>query len=238
MINAYYEELDVPFFCLDDVKSSYLATRELISKGHKEIGIIAKMDDLQGKFRMKGFVQALSEAKLTFRPEHVLTFDTSTKPELSRSLENFLSLHRHAFTALVCYNDEVGLEVVNVCRKLGIAIPEELSIVGQDNSYIAQNANINSQRSPIRRSSWDATPPTGSSNVCKGRRTSLYTTIINRNSSKEKRSKQLSHERATDRSSLTILRDFLREYELICKHRCDDIRRASGPRHRDPHTAP
>lgn len=142
MINAYYEELDVPFFCLDDVKSSYLATRELISKGHKEIGIIAKMDDLQGKFRMKGFVQALSEAKLTFRPEHVLTFDTSTKPELSRSLENFLSLHRHEFTALVCYNDEVGLEVVNVCRKLGIAIPEELSIVGQDNSYIAQNANI------------------------------------------------------------------------------------------------
>ncbi|KWX88745.1 GntR family transcriptional regulator, partial [Paenibacillus riograndensis] len=34
MINANYEELEVPFFCLDDVQSSYLATKELISKGH------------------------------------------------------------------------------------------------------------------------------------------------------------------------------------------------------------
>ena len=34
------------------------------------------------------------------------------------------------------------MEVVHVCRKLGISIPDELSIIGQDNSYIAKNANI------------------------------------------------------------------------------------------------
>lgn len=142
MINAYYEELDVPFFSLDDVKSSYLATRELIHNGHSNIGIIAKMDDLQGKFRMKGFIQALSEAKLRFQQEHVLSFDTSSKPNLSANLEVFLNNYRDELTALVCYNDEVGLDVVNVCRKLGISIPDDLSIVGQDNSYIAKNANI------------------------------------------------------------------------------------------------
>lgn len=142
MINAYYEELDVPFFCLDDVQSSYLATRELIAKGHTQIGIIAKTDDLQGKFRMKGFIKALGEAKLRFQHEHVLSFDTETKPALSANLEAYLKQHRDEITALVCYNDEVGLEVVNVCRKIGIVIPDELSIIGQDNSYIAKNANI------------------------------------------------------------------------------------------------
>jgi len=142
MINAYYEELDVPYFCLDDVQSSYLATSELIAKGHTRIGIIAKMDDLQGKFRMKGFIKALGEARLTFQPEHVLSFDTSTKPELSTNVEKFLNEHLDEITALVCYNDEVGLEVVQVCRKLGISIPEQLSIVGQDNSYLARNAHI------------------------------------------------------------------------------------------------
>ncbi|MNJ65522.1 Arabinose metabolism transcriptional repressor [compost metagenome] len=45
-------------------------------------------------------------------------------------------------TAIVCYNDEVGLEVVNACRQLDISIPEQLSLIGQDNSYIAKNANI------------------------------------------------------------------------------------------------
>ena len=123
-------------------KSSYLATRELIAKGHTQIGIIAKMDDLQGKYRMKGFIKALGEAKLRFHPEHVLSFDTATKPDLSAQLGEFLDDNRDELTALVCYNDEVGLGSRHVCRKLGISIPDELSIIGQDNSYIAKNANI------------------------------------------------------------------------------------------------
>jgi GntR family transcriptional regulator, arabinose operon transcriptional repressor len=143
MINAYYEELDVPFFCLDDVQSSYLATNELISKGHTQIGLIAKMDDLQGKYRMKGYIKALGEAKLRFQPEHILSFNTETKLDLYANLKEFLTENQDQMTALVCYNDEVGLEVVNVCRQLGISIPDKLSIIGQDNSYIAKNATIN-----------------------------------------------------------------------------------------------
>lgn len=143
MINAYYEELDVPFFCLDDVQSSYLATNELISKGHTQIGLIAKMDDLQGKYRMKGYIKALGEAKLRFQPEHILSFNTETKLDLYANLKTFLTENKDQMTALVCYNDEVGLEVVNVCRQLGISIPDKLSIIGQDNSYMAKNATIN-----------------------------------------------------------------------------------------------
>ena len=143
MINAYYEELEVPFFCLDDVQSSYLATNELISKGHTQIGLIAKMDDLQGKYRMKGYIKALGDAKLRFQPEHILSFNTETKLDLYANLKEFLTENQDEMTALVCYNDEVGLEVVNVCRQLGISIPNKLSIIGQDNSYIAKNATIN-----------------------------------------------------------------------------------------------
>ncbi|MED1470469.1 GntR family transcriptional regulator [Bacillus salipaludis] len=142
MINAYYEELEVPFLCLDDVQSSYLATKELISKGHTQIGLISKTDDLQGKFRMKGYIKALGEAKLRFQPEQVLSYTTETKPDLSNNLKKFLIENRDVLTAMVCYNDEVGLEVANVCRQLDISVPEKLSIIGQDNSYIAKNANI------------------------------------------------------------------------------------------------
>jgi len=142
MINAFYEELEVPFFRLDDVQSSYLATRELIAKGHTQIGIIAKMDDLQGKYRMKGYIKALGEAKLRFHPEQVLSFDTDSKPDLAQHLDTFLKENRDMMTAIVCYNDEVGLEVVHVCRRLEISIPDDMSIIGQDNSYIAKNASI------------------------------------------------------------------------------------------------
>jgi GntR family transcriptional regulator of arabinose operon len=142
MINAYYDELEVPFFCLDDVQSSYLATKELISKGHKHIGLISKIDDLQGKYRMKGYIKALGEAKLRFNPEQVLSYTTETKTDLNSNLKKFLNENKDMLTAIVCYNDEVGLELANVCRQLNISIPEKLSIIGQDNSYIAKNANI------------------------------------------------------------------------------------------------
>lgn len=142
MINAYYEELEVPFLCLDDVLSSYLATKELISKGHTQIGLVSKTDDLQGKYRMKGYIKALGEAKLRFQPDQLLTYTTETKLDLHTNLKEFLNENRDALTALVCYNDEVGLEVANVCRQLEISIPDQLSIIGQDNSYIAKNANI------------------------------------------------------------------------------------------------
>ncbi|MEK3862144.1 GntR family transcriptional regulator [Paenibacillus sp. FSL H7-0716] len=142
MINAFYEEIELPFLCLDDVQSSYLATKELIAKGHSQIGLIAKMDDLQGKYRMKGYIKALEEAKLRFYPEQIFSFNTETKQTLATNLKDFLNKNRATLSAIVCYNDEVGLEVVNACRQLDISIPEELSIIGQDNSYIAQNANI------------------------------------------------------------------------------------------------
>ncbi|MGD7045803.1 GntR family transcriptional regulator [Jeotgalibacillus proteolyticus] len=142
MINAHYEELDVPFLRLDDVQSSYLATKELISKGHSNIGLISKMDDLQGKYRMKGYIKALGEAKLKFQPEHVLSFKTETKLDLYNNLKQFLTHNKDMLTAIVCYNDEVGLEVINVCNQLGITVPGQLSVIGQDNSYIAKNANI------------------------------------------------------------------------------------------------
>lgn len=142
MINAHYEELDVPYLCLDDVQSSYLATNLLINKGHTQIGLVAKMDDLQGKYRMKGYIKALGEAKLPFQPEHVLSFDTETKQDLRMNMKKFLTEYKETLTSIICYNDEVGLEVVNVCRQLDIAVPDKLSIIGQDNSYIAKNANI------------------------------------------------------------------------------------------------
>ncbi|WP_440962323.1 GntR family transcriptional regulator [Paenibacillus nitricinens] len=142
MINAFYEEIELPYLCLDDVQSSYLATKELITKGHTQIGLIAKMDDLQGKYRMKGYIKALGESKLRFYPEQIFSFNTETKQTLSTDLKDFLNKNRDMLTAIVCYNDEVGLEVVHACRQLEITIPEELSIIGQDNSYIAKNANI------------------------------------------------------------------------------------------------
>ena len=75
-IHGFYQELDCPYVVVDDVEAGYLATDYLIKLGHKNIGGIFKIDDIQGHYRFKGYQMALSQAKLDLIDLNVLWFDT------------------------------------------------------------------------------------------------------------------------------------------------------------------
>ena len=55
-------------------------------------------------------------------------------------------------TACVCYNDEVANQLVGICKGAGIRIPEDLSIVGIDNSELAGRCEIpfTSAQNPVK----------------------------------------------------------------------------------------
>ena len=136
MINAHYEELAAPYLALDDVRSGFLATSELLTQGHQEIGLITKIDDLQGKNRMKGFIQAFEQQRKTFNPDNVLTYTTETREDLVASLKQSLTRPEAKLTGLVCYNDEIALIVLELAKELGITVPGDLSVIGQDESFV------------------------------------------------------------------------------------------------------
>lgn len=135
MINAKYEELDVPAICVDDVKGGFLATELLINNGHQEILLLTKLDDLQGKYRLKGFIQACEEYKINFSNEDIFTYTTETKENVMQELVNYIQNNPDK-SGIVCYNDQVAHELCSELLKNGVEIPEELSIVGNDNSFL------------------------------------------------------------------------------------------------------
>ena len=45
----------------------------------------------------------------------------------------FRSLKDYSFTAVFACNDLMAVGVLNACKKLGIKVPDELSIIGYDN---------------------------------------------------------------------------------------------------------
>ena len=55
-------------------------------------------------------------------------------------------------TACVCYNDEVANKMVGICMDQGIRIPEDLSIIGIDDSDLSRFCEIpfTSARNPVR----------------------------------------------------------------------------------------
>lgn len=135
MINAKYEELDVPAICVNDVKGGFLATEHLINNGHQEILLLTKLDDLQGKYRLKGFIQACEKYNVTFSNEDIFSYTTETKEENLRNLVAYIQSNPNK-TGIVCYNDQVAHELCSELISRGVNIPDHLSIVGNDNSFL------------------------------------------------------------------------------------------------------
>lgn len=142
MINAYYEGLCPPSITMDDERGGYLSTEHLIQLGHKRIIGIFKTDDLQGIKRMKGYVGAHRKHGVPIEPNHMITYNTEQKFEGPKEeVRRLLTLEKRP-TAIVCYNDEMALSILNVTRELQINIPEDISMVGYDDSYLASASEV------------------------------------------------------------------------------------------------
>ncbi len=146
MINAYYDELEPLSITVDDETGGYLQTKHLIDLGHKNIIGFFKTDDLQGTKRMKGYLKALREHNIPINPQFIVTFDTSekmTKP--IEKLNLLLSQDNNQETkptGIVSYNDELAILFLNILRAKNIIVPDDISIVGYDNSFLAEASEV------------------------------------------------------------------------------------------------
>lgn len=136
MMHAGYEELDLPVISMGDTEAGRIATNHLIEKGHTTIGMITKSDDIQGKHRLKGYLSALYDAKLSFSGDSILQFDTESKSNLPQLIQSMLSKESLP-SAFVTYNDEIAVILIEELNKQDLRCPEEISIVSHDNSFIS-----------------------------------------------------------------------------------------------------
>ena len=136
MINAAYEELNLPKIVVDDQAGGYLATAYLIEKNHRNLMLITKMDDLQGKYRMQGFIRACEDHQLLFESDNIVTYTTETKDDsLARAVSTIIS---EGITGVVCYNDEIASELGQQLLSRGKKIPADVSLIGNDNSSLSE----------------------------------------------------------------------------------------------------
>lgn len=139
--NSVYPGLDMPCVSLDDRAVSKRAANLLISAGHRKIGGIFKLDDGQGHQRYAGYQEALGEAGIPMDDRRVCWFDSENLRDFAK-LESYLIDRLEDCTAVECYNDEMAYQLTNACIRRGIRIPDDLSIVGIDNSELAERAAV------------------------------------------------------------------------------------------------
>lgn len=139
--NSTYEELGLPFVALDDKKVGRKAVEYLIGAGHSRIGGIFKCDDGQGLLRYQGFLQGMKEAGLDICDRTVVWIDSESMAEMEQ-WQDYLLWRVKDCTAVVCYNDEVACKMMGICKKRGIHIPDDLSLISVDNSELAAFAEV------------------------------------------------------------------------------------------------
>ncbi|MDC3425671.1 GntR family transcriptional regulator [Aquibacillus sp. 3ASR75-11] len=143
MINAYYDELEPLSIVMDDERGGFMQTEHLIKLGHKDIIGCFKTDDLQGTKRMKGYLKAHREYQIPLNPKNIITYNTKekqTKP--INELQKLLSGNQDMPTGMVCYNDELAIKFLDVLREKSIHVPSDLSIVGYDDSFLAEVSEV------------------------------------------------------------------------------------------------
>lgn len=141
-------DLGLPYilldFYMDDVKGSdsvvsdgvfgaYQLTHHLIKQGHRDIGFVgSRLATSSIMDRYLGFHKALLQAGLPTRDEWVL----EDRGEDGRFLEEF-DLPENMPTAFVCNCDELAHQFMEMLKKKGYRIPEDISIVGFDDFRFA-----------------------------------------------------------------------------------------------------
>ena len=86
-------------------------------------------------------MEALMEKDSRVRGGQVIWTDTEEMRGMEEDGARFLKRLKGC-TACVCYNDETAYKLVRICQTAGKCVPDDLSIVGIDNSALAQFCSV------------------------------------------------------------------------------------------------
>lgn len=150
LVDAPHPEL--PAIVIDDVAGGELATRHLIELGHRRIGFVGDKPVDAFRFtssrdRTRGYERAHEKAGLELLPEYVREGTHSRHVARSIAIE-LLRLPRPP-TAIFAGSDTQALGVLEAARALGVAVPEELSVVGFDDIEAAALVGLTTVRQPL-----------------------------------------------------------------------------------------
>lgn len=107
-----------------------LALEHLLALGHRRIGFVAKADDRRFewfRWRLDAY-QALMRQQIGTVDEDLIAIGVDGADAVATLLQRAPDV-----TALFAINDERALEAIQGIKALGLQIPRDLSIIGQDN---------------------------------------------------------------------------------------------------------
>jgi LacI family repressor for deo operon, udp, cdd, tsx, nupC, and nupG len=136
------EFVDASYTCsvsIDDEQAAFDAVSHLVEQGHRRIALIAGSPLVHStRLREQGYRRALEYYAIPFREEWVKYGDYGH--EHAESLMNELMKLPEPPTGIFCMSDNMGIGCINAIHKAGLRVPEDMAVVGFDNTREATMA--------------------------------------------------------------------------------------------------
>ena len=135
LLDCFVPDRSLPSVVPDEVQGGRTATEYLLNQGHRRIGFINDVDPIPAAAgRLEGYQQALAAYGVAFDERLV----TSAAADASGGYRGTMALMQRSDPpkAIFCFCDRVAMGAYDALRKLGLAISEDVAIIGFDNEEI------------------------------------------------------------------------------------------------------
>ncbi len=137
-VATYAVSGNIPFVGFDNYRAGRIVARYLADLGHRKLAMLAgvtKNNDRAGE-RVRGFRDAADHAGIA--KDDVEVIEAPYRMDSGEAALRVVLDRRPDTTAVFCGSDILAVGAMKECRRRGLHVPRDLSIVGFDNLEVAE----------------------------------------------------------------------------------------------------
>ena len=134
IINGLIDGENIYCNAAEDYRISYDVTKELITRGRKNIIFLTDSKSYSANQKKRGYENALKDAGLTVYRDHMLFMKNDI--DMVRSL--FCNYDYLDYDAVFATDDAMAIGVLKYLESIGKKVPAEVSVVGYNNSQLCK----------------------------------------------------------------------------------------------------
>ena len=139
-----------PRVWFDERAAMRAATSHVVGLGHRRITLISGLPAPSYDDRRAGYLDVVRELRLHAAERDVVYGGFTFHGALPVAMQ--LLRRKQPPTAIVCASDDMAAAVLHAAHALGLKVPQDLSVTGFDNSYVAEvmSPSLTTVHAPIR----------------------------------------------------------------------------------------
>ena len=117
---------------VDDYFGAFQAVEYLIGTGCKNIAHLGGPLNLSTtEQRLQGYLDALEKNKVPINSDYIVHVPGFSHKDAVKATKKLLELQERP-DAIFAYNDKIAISTMHVAKKMGLQIPDEISVIGFD----------------------------------------------------------------------------------------------------------